>query len=641
MDLSQLLNLKVDVASKEELNQSHAPGTVTVYTKKDIENLGYFTLQELASITPGYSSANIHAGQVNLIVRGQKVTGFDNSKVLLLIDGLPFHSLRNNKIPTGEDFSLVGVEKVEFMRGAGSALYGTSAFYGVISVQTSEEFQETSSIDAYVGQYGTHGIRAHRYAKSDSVETKLRVSTATQAPTGKIIGYSTGTQDHDNSRTRSNSNFDRSEDLFVDARFKLTKGSLKDLELGYINSDSTRGTFETEDDSSESSYLYNGFSYRFKTSAIFAKYSKDISDKLTLKSHIKNTRSIVEGSRYYYALTFDGVDSGVSLDYELDKDFSILVGTSYDIRNASSYDFGTVQADGTGGSDEFVENGSSHLVSKSAYLQLSKKYPLLNGLFLVAGTRYDSSSSSYSKAEQVLPRFSAVQSFSENFIMKYLYSTSLKSPDLKATLINAGIIEEGGSLRQEKLDSEKAYSQEVSFVYTADRYYLNLSLSEMRVEDSLNREDYLGENPYENSTGETKSRSLELEFKYVYNHNFSYFFNYTKSITRLPSINDNSNLNGQEADGVPESISNLGLTYNKASSASSFIIKHINSFMSSGYKEKHEGFTLCDFYYTHNVSGEFNVNFKAINLFNIDARVQNFQEAYLPQKFLAGVSYNY
>ena len=56
LDLAELLNMEVTVASKTSEKVSDAPGMVTSYSSSDIENYGYYNLSDLSSITSGYSN---------------------------------------------------------------------------------------------------------------------------------------------------------------------------------------------------------------------------------------------------------------------------------------------------------------------------------------------------------------------------------------------------------------------------------------------------------------------------------------------------------------------------------------------------------------------------------------------------------
>ena len=69
------LSENVSVASKTEESNTEAPSSITAYTSKDINRLGYYTLEDLSSITSGYS-ATYQYGEVGFETRGQSVGGF-------------------------------------------------------------------------------------------------------------------------------------------------------------------------------------------------------------------------------------------------------------------------------------------------------------------------------------------------------------------------------------------------------------------------------------------------------------------------------------------------------------------------------------------------------------------------------------
>ena len=59
LSLAQLLNMEITVASKKSEKLSDAPGMITVYSDKDIEHYGYYTLGDLANVTSGYSKSPV------------------------------------------------------------------------------------------------------------------------------------------------------------------------------------------------------------------------------------------------------------------------------------------------------------------------------------------------------------------------------------------------------------------------------------------------------------------------------------------------------------------------------------------------------------------------------------------------------
>ena len=134
LSLQQLLSIKVKTASKLHENIIHAPSSITHYSGKQIRQLGYLTLEELANITPAYSSYR-NIGEATLETRGQKTGGFDNHRHLLLLDGIGINHIRANTYTADHRVPLYFADSVEFVRGPASALYGIGAFYGVTQIQ--------------------------------------------------------------------------------------------------------------------------------------------------------------------------------------------------------------------------------------------------------------------------------------------------------------------------------------------------------------------------------------------------------------------------------------------------------------------------------------------------------------------------
>jgi len=123
----------VVTATKRRQSFQDSPNSVTVITSREIEQKNTFTLDNVLRYTPG---VNIAAGQVN--IRGS--TGYSRgagSRVLLLIDGCPAITGDAGTI-NWDALPITEIKRVEVVKGAGSALYGSNALGGVINVITKE-----------------------------------------------------------------------------------------------------------------------------------------------------------------------------------------------------------------------------------------------------------------------------------------------------------------------------------------------------------------------------------------------------------------------------------------------------------------------------------------------------------------------
>jgi outer membrane receptor protein involved in Fe transport len=138
--LEELMALEVASvtgAARHEQRVTEAPSSVTVITAADIKTFGWRTLSDVLRSVRGFYVTNDR--NYNYVgVRGFGRPTDYNNRILVIIDG---HRLNDNvydAVGVGTDgaIDLDLVERIEVIRGPGSALYGTSAFFGVLNVVT-------------------------------------------------------------------------------------------------------------------------------------------------------------------------------------------------------------------------------------------------------------------------------------------------------------------------------------------------------------------------------------------------------------------------------------------------------------------------------------------------------------------------
>ncbi len=137
LSLEQLLDLKVVGASKYEQKQTEVAAAVSIITRDEIRAFGWRTLDQALATLPGvytsYDRQSSHLG-----TRGFSVPGDLNTRILVTINGNRVNDLIFDTGPTGRDFplDLDLVERIEFIPGPGSAVYGQNAMFGVVNVIT-------------------------------------------------------------------------------------------------------------------------------------------------------------------------------------------------------------------------------------------------------------------------------------------------------------------------------------------------------------------------------------------------------------------------------------------------------------------------------------------------------------------------
>lgn len=136
-DLEALLNQPVYAASKFAQDIATAPAAATVLTAGDIRAYGWRTLADVLNGVRGvylrYDRQYTFVG-----VRGFGRPGDFSSRLLLLIDGQRINDNIYDQAVSGREFPLdvAMIERVEFLPGPGSALYGSNAVLGTVNVIT-------------------------------------------------------------------------------------------------------------------------------------------------------------------------------------------------------------------------------------------------------------------------------------------------------------------------------------------------------------------------------------------------------------------------------------------------------------------------------------------------------------------------
>jgi len=137
MGLEQLMELTVVGASKYQQKQSEVAAAASVITREEIQAFGWRTVAEAIASLPGVSQT--YDRQYSFVgARGLSIPGDLNTRLLVTIDGNRVNDPLYDQGLLGREFPLdIGlVERIEFIPGPGSAVYGQNAMLGVVNVIT-------------------------------------------------------------------------------------------------------------------------------------------------------------------------------------------------------------------------------------------------------------------------------------------------------------------------------------------------------------------------------------------------------------------------------------------------------------------------------------------------------------------------
>lgn len=156
LSLDSLLNTRISAASKYQQTTTEAPASVTILTADDLERMGFSRLGQVMEGVRGFYLTD-DRNYSYLGARGFSRPTDYNNRVLLLIDGHTINEQTWGGAPIGDDLPLniTAIERIEIIRGPGSALYGTNAVFAVINVVTrTAESLDGAIVGARTGSAG-------------------------------------------------------------------------------------------------------------------------------------------------------------------------------------------------------------------------------------------------------------------------------------------------------------------------------------------------------------------------------------------------------------------------------------------------------------------------------------------------------
>ncbi|MCP5018131.1 MAG: TonB-dependent receptor [Ketobacter sp.] len=623
LSLQELAEVKVTVASKQQERIADAPGSITSYSQRDIQELGYYNLADLANITPGYSSYT-SIGENTLETRGQKASGFDNNRHLLLLDGIPINHIRAYSVQSDNHLPLYFAKQVDFLRGPASALYGVSAFYGVIDIDPLEQQTQGSHFSARASagsQDGEKRLVSNYLFRNTVGSGGVRFGYYDKSASEDVVAGDAG-----------HLNYDDQQSVFLYGSWQWDQGPLEGVRLGtlYLKKEGGLGDFWA-DYSSEDNEI------SWETLVTYVKYQTALTKALQFNSHLKYAYA-TEASTFYdatetvrsqYDYPFHSYEGQAELDWRLGSDSNLIAGVNYDTRYGES---------------EWVEaSGVSRLTPRtpdvdtlSLYTQFKTTLPLLEGTLITLGAREDKGEAGSDTYSKLSPRLAVVQRFTNHFNLKLMYGEALRGPSVKELGVNDEVRAENPAIDIADLQPEQVKTFEVAPVFQSNKWLLSLTYFETHTEEYLGRNwASLGE--YVNSADDVDVRGWELEAQYHLNSNAKWFFNSSRAESKTSATHNLSD--------VPDAKANLGLMWGGVSGlplSGSVVGRWVNEY-STPSGDGVGGFTVLDLNLNYMIAPSTSVGLQLRNLFDKEYYLPLAGTEHLPMpgaSFLASIEYH-
>lgn len=165
---------RVYAAARYDQTIAETPANVTIISRDDIRRYGYRNVADALKSLPGvYDAASQWPA---LGVSGVAVPGDFGSRILYLINGMPIYE------PTYGGFFLdyldiESIERIEFVKGPGSALYGSGAVVGLVNLITNgDKSTRGTSVAAAAGSHASGKLYLSDNRQGESVNSYVAAS---------------------------------------------------------------------------------------------------------------------------------------------------------------------------------------------------------------------------------------------------------------------------------------------------------------------------------------------------------------------------------------------------------------------------------------------------------------------------------
>jgi len=196
------------------------PASVSIITKEKIENTPSKTVDDLLRTEAGIDVIRPYgetSKSQSISLRG--IYGARSSRILILLDGIPLNNLYNGSV----DLNTIPIEiikRIEVVKGAGSALYGTNALGGVINIITKKAPKRFGL--QLTGGVGNMGSRKSKLEINGTIRNSSFILSGTKFHTD---GYQNTPQEFQKSYyTYTDRRMDKNS-LFTKLNYRLTPES--------------------------------------------------------------------------------------------------------------------------------------------------------------------------------------------------------------------------------------------------------------------------------------------------------------------------------------------------------------------------------------------------------------------------------
>jgi outer membrane receptor for ferrienterochelin and colicins len=512
LSIEELMNVTVYGASKFEQKVTNAPSFVTIVTADEIKKFGYRTLADILRSVSSFIITN-DRNYTYAAVRGLGVTGDYDSRILILIDQHRLNDNIYNSAFLENDFILDvdTIERVEIIRGPGSALYGSSAFFAVINIITRKGgnvkgFEVSGSggtFESYKGrltygnkfQNGFEGLLSGTYLQSEGQDRLYYGAYDDPATNNGIADHCDRENNYNLLSTLSYKGF-----MLQGASVSRTK---------HIPTASFETDFNDSRNETTDAQWY-----------LDLRYDHDFSDKLGLMARLYYDKYDYKGDYIYSGVVNKDFAGGEWWGAEAQA--RMLLFGKHRIIAGGDYQDNTKQDQKNYDEDPYFLYTDDNRSSQIWALYVQDDFAILDNLHANLGIRYDHYSTFGGTTN---PRLALMYSPFEKTTFKLIYGTAFRAPNVYELYYLASDVQKANpDLQPEKIKTyELVWEQFLGnhLALTVDGFYSTITDVISQVTDP---EDGLLVFKNQNTL---KTRGVELELRGMWDSGLRGRINYT------------------------------------------------------------------------------------------------------------------
>lgn len=534
MSIEELLQIETDVAGFTSETIGTSPSIVTVFSNRDIQAYGVDNVYDLMNFVPGFqASVGEKVGtQTKLQSRGVYL---DNGYVLVMVDGVKINEISFGKASVFTPFvDLTHAERVEIIRGPGSAVYGSNAFLGVINIITKK--------DNYLkGGVGSNSEKRFSFGLTEQVfDGELAANFSYIEGDGaeyRVFNHQTQQDDGVNKP-------------YEHQQFALSWAN-KNIEVGY----------RTDEHHLDGFINLNGFHpqnyYRSENQYWYSKFNYTISDKTKLSGDLHHAEHTIESAGFitgadiapfsrdvlqgpYWGTESTSLQAMLNHQYNVQLQFSLgvelqrerqdLAGVvtthvTHDKESFSPaidiyYQDGLVRLDKIGDFDSLVQDMNSKAFFGEVQWQIdSNQRVYIGGRY----EDYDELGDAFS------PRLSFIRTINADNQLKAIYSQAFRAPVTNELYSNDSV-----TLGNRNLNPELVETTELQWLTTSTNYSVETTLFHTQMDDLIvskeiengNRTTFVNSGS-DNVTGLEVLGNLHILDNLAARATYTYYFNDT------------------------------------------------------------------------------------------------------------------